>query len=157
MMEKNCLLVNLIELRPNLVLLNPKIQAECNVPLEEAGILFDGICFFFLLLQRRIFTSHYFKHVIAEFRAQQVTIAPFPFLNLSAPFGLQVFASRGFELISQITAKEMGEQRAKEQEIVDKIKRKMEKIKQGAKKGASPATIGGKKLLREKSQIDSRS
>lgn len=96
------------------------------MPLEEAGILFDGICFFFLLLQRRVFSSNYFKHVIAEFRAQQV------------------FASRGFELISQITKKEIEEQRAKELEIVMKIKRKMDKIKQSQGKAGAKGGREGK-------------
>ena len=127
------------------------------MPLEEAGILFDGICFFFLLLQRRIFCSHYFKHVIAEFRAQQVR----DIYNLKWFYvhSIQVFASRGFELISQITMKEIDEQRAKEQEIVDKIKRKMEKIKQssGKKGGSTPALHqGGKKMQKEKSTFDGK-
>ena len=42
------------------------------MPIDQAGIFYDGICFVFLLIQRRVICSHYFKHVIAEFRAQQV-------------------------------------------------------------------------------------
>lgn len=41
----------------------------CSLPIEEAGILWDSICFFFLLLQRRVFLSFYFRHVVAELQA----------------------------------------------------------------------------------------
>lgn len=42
---------------------------SCSLPVEEAGILWDSICFFFLLLQRRVFLSFYFLHVVAELQA----------------------------------------------------------------------------------------
>lgn len=42
---------------------------NCSLPVEEAGILWDSICFFFLLLQRRVFLSFYFLHVVAELQA----------------------------------------------------------------------------------------
>uniref|UniRef100_A0AAQ5XPI9 Piezo-type mechanosensitive ion channel component n=1 Tax=Amphiprion ocellaris TaxID=80972 RepID=A0AAQ5XPI9_AMPOC len=41
----------------------------CSLPVEEAGIIWDSICFLCLLLQRRIFLSFYFLHVIAELQA----------------------------------------------------------------------------------------
>uniref|UniRef100_A0A3Q1FU82 Piezo type mechanosensitive ion channel component 1 (Er blood group) n=1 Tax=Acanthochromis polyacanthus TaxID=80966 RepID=A0A3Q1FU82_9TELE len=52
----------------------------CSLPVEEAGIIWDSICFLCLLLQRRIFLSFYFLHVIAELQASAKQ------------------ASRGFEL-----------------------------------------------------------
>ncbi|KAK2085694.1 Piezo-type mechanosensitive ion channel component 1 [Saguinus oedipus] len=35
---------------------------DCLLPVEEAGIIWDSVCFFFLLLQRRVFLSHYYLH-----------------------------------------------------------------------------------------------
>lgn len=42
---------------------------DCLLPVEEAGIIWDSVCFFFLLLQRRIFLSYYFLHVSADLKA----------------------------------------------------------------------------------------
>uniref|UniRef100_A0AAQ6A8X3 Piezo-type mechanosensitive ion channel component n=1 Tax=Amphiprion ocellaris TaxID=80972 RepID=A0AAQ6A8X3_AMPOC len=56
----------------------------CSLPVEEAGIIWDSICFLCLLLQRRIFLSFYFLHVIAELQASAKQ------------------ASRGFELFRAI-------------------------------------------------------
>lgn len=42
---------------------------DCLLPVEEAGIIWDSICFFFLLLQRRIFLSYYFLHVMLDLQA----------------------------------------------------------------------------------------
>uniref|UniRef100_A0A668AP96 Piezo type mechanosensitive ion channel component 2 n=1 Tax=Myripristis murdjan TaxID=586833 RepID=A0A668AP96_9TELE len=40
--------------------------------INEAGIIWDSICFAFLLLQRRVFMSYYFLHVVADIRASQI-------------------------------------------------------------------------------------
>lgn len=42
---------------------------DCRLPVEEAGIIWDSVCFFFLLLQRRVFLSYYFLHVSADLQA----------------------------------------------------------------------------------------
>uniref|UniRef100_A0A670YYB1 Piezo type mechanosensitive ion channel component 1 (Er blood group) n=1 Tax=Pseudonaja textilis TaxID=8673 RepID=A0A670YYB1_PSETE len=42
---------------------------DCVLPVEEAGIIWDSICFAFLLLQRRVFLSCYFLHVWADLKA----------------------------------------------------------------------------------------
>uniref|UniRef100_A0A8D0GSC4 Piezo type mechanosensitive ion channel component 1 (Er blood group) n=1 Tax=Sphenodon punctatus TaxID=8508 RepID=A0A8D0GSC4_SPHPU len=42
---------------------------DCVLPVEEAGIIWDSICFFFLLLQRRVFLSYYYLHVMADLQA----------------------------------------------------------------------------------------
>ncbi|KAL8195078.1 UNVERIFIED_CONTAM: Piezo-type mechanosensitive ion channel component 1, partial [Gekko kuhli] len=44
-------------------------KEDCALPVEEAGIIWDSICFFFLLLQRRVFLSYYFLHVVADLQA----------------------------------------------------------------------------------------
>lgn len=78
---------------------------------EEAGLLWDGISFTFLLIQKRIFCSHYFKHLVREIKAQHF------------------LASRGAELIHEIQAKEVAEQEMAEREVMEKIKQKMDRIK----------------------------
>lgn len=50
---------------------------KTNVEKEEAEILYDGLCFAFLIVQMRIFSSWYFKHTIAEFQAERVMSARF--------------------------------------------------------------------------------
>lgn len=92
-------------------------DAECQVPVDEAGLLWDGICFGFLLLQKRLFGSYYFQHLVNEIRAQQI------------------LASRGAELIHEIQMKEVQEQRIGEKEIMEKIKAKMDRIRAHQKKG----------------------
>lgn len=56
---------------------NPPPEADtsddtCMVPLEDAGLLWDGVCFAFLMLQRRMFASHYFCYVINEAKASLI-------------------------------------------------------------------------------------
>uniref|UniRef100_A0A672KGU6 Piezo type mechanosensitive ion channel component 1 (Er blood group) n=1 Tax=Sinocyclocheilus grahami TaxID=75366 RepID=A0A672KGU6_SINGR len=48
---------------------NSVFDKECLLPVEEAGIIWDSICFFFLLLQRRVFLSFYFVHITADLQA----------------------------------------------------------------------------------------
>ena len=48
------------------------IADQCELPKDEAGIIWDSICFAFLLLQRRVFMSYYFLHVVADIRASQI-------------------------------------------------------------------------------------
>uniref|UniRef100_A0A670IID8 Piezo type mechanosensitive ion channel component 2 n=1 Tax=Podarcis muralis TaxID=64176 RepID=A0A670IID8_PODMU len=45
---------------------------DCKLPSGEAGIIWDSICFAFLLLQRRVFMSYYFLHVVADIKASQI-------------------------------------------------------------------------------------
>ncbi|KAG7166218.1 Piezo-type mechanosensitive ion channel component-like [Homarus americanus] len=84
---------------------------HCAVPKSEAGLMWDGICFGFLLMQRRLFSSFYFQHLVTEMKAQTK------------------LASRGAELIAELMQKEIAEQQAAEREVLNKIKEKMERIK----------------------------
>uniref|UniRef100_A0A3P9DDQ3 Piezo type mechanosensitive ion channel component 2 n=1 Tax=Maylandia zebra TaxID=106582 RepID=A0A3P9DDQ3_9CICH len=52
--------------------INTNAKDICEVPSNEAGIIWDSICFAFLLLQRRVFMSYYFLHVVADIRASQI-------------------------------------------------------------------------------------
>uniref|UniRef100_A0A8C2ZCE5 Piezo type mechanosensitive ion channel component 1 (Er blood group) n=1 Tax=Cyclopterus lumpus TaxID=8103 RepID=A0A8C2ZCE5_CYCLU len=48
---------------------DPVSDKTCSLPVEEAGVIWDSICFLCLLLQRRVFLSYYFLHVTAELQA----------------------------------------------------------------------------------------
>lgn len=45
---------------------------ECTVPREYIGLAWDGACFGFLLLQRRIFTSYNFLHMVDDSKASAI-------------------------------------------------------------------------------------
>lgn len=42
---------------------------ECTVPREYIGLAWDGVCFGFLLFQRRIFMSYNFFHMVDDTKA----------------------------------------------------------------------------------------
>ncbi|XP_022834650.1 piezo-type mechanosensitive ion channel component isoform X2 [Spodoptera litura] len=91
-------------------------EAACSVPQEDIGLAWDGVCFAFLILQRRLFHSYYFYRVIDESKATTV------------------LASRGAELIEELRQKQMKIQEDQEMKILEKIKVKMERIKANQKK-----------------------
>ncbi|EMP36264.1 Protein PIEZO1 [Chelonia mydas] len=84
---------------------------DCSLPVEEAGIIWDSICFFFLLLQRRVFLSYYFLHVMTELQASALQ------------------ASRGFALYKASTLKSMSSHRQAEEKSLAQLKRQMERIR----------------------------
>jgi piezo-type mechanosensitive ion channel component 1/2 len=45
---------------------------ECTVPVHESRLFLDGLCFAILLLQRRVFSSYYFCHMINETKASAI-------------------------------------------------------------------------------------
>uniref|UniRef100_A0A671NMD1 Piezo-type mechanosensitive ion channel component 2-like n=1 Tax=Sinocyclocheilus anshuiensis TaxID=1608454 RepID=A0A671NMD1_9TELE len=105
---------------------------ECEVPKDEAGIIWDSICFTFLLLQRRVFMSYYFLHVVADIRAGQI------------------LASRGAELfqasiVKAVRARLEEEKRSMEQlkRQMDHIKTRQQKFKRGKEKMLSMAQESG--------------
>uniref|UniRef100_A0A671WPN1 Piezo type mechanosensitive ion channel component 1 (Er blood group) n=1 Tax=Sparus aurata TaxID=8175 RepID=A0A671WPN1_SPAAU len=62
---------------------------KCSLPVEEAGIIWDSICFLFLLLQRRVFLSFYFLHVVAELQASAKQASSFISVPLLVKLKLQ--------------------------------------------------------------------
>ncbi|XP_054623072.1 piezo-type mechanosensitive ion channel component 2 isoform X2 [Dunckerocampus dactyliophorus] len=84
---------------------------KCELPSDEAGIIWDSICFAFLLLQRRVFMSYYFLHVVADIRASQI------------------LASRGAELFQATIVKAVRARLEEERKSVEQLKRQMERIK----------------------------
>ncbi|XP_061378213.1 piezo-type mechanosensitive ion channel component isoform X5 [Danaus plexippus] len=91
-------------------------DSACSVPQEDIGLAWDGVCFAFLILQRRLFHSYYFYRVIDESKATTV------------------LASRGADLIEELRQKQMNVQEEQEVKILEKIKVKMERIKANQKK-----------------------
>ncbi|XP_051943825.1 piezo-type mechanosensitive ion channel component 2 [Hippocampus zosterae] len=88
-----------------------KVDQRCDLPNDEAGIIWDSICFAFLLLQRRVFMSYYFLHVVADIRASQI------------------LASRGAELFQATIVKAVRARLEDERKSVEQLKRQMERIK----------------------------
>lgn len=93
----------------------------CKVPREFVGLVWDGLCFGFMITQRRIFQSYNFFHLVDEIKATTI------------------LASRGAELIEELRLKRMTEQEEQEHRVLEKIKAKMDKIKANQQKiqGAS--------------------
>uniref|UniRef100_A0A673Y0V0 Piezo type mechanosensitive ion channel component 2 n=1 Tax=Salmo trutta TaxID=8032 RepID=A0A673Y0V0_SALTR len=91
----------------------PEQQAnkQCELPSDEAGIIWDSICFAFLLLQRRVFMSYYFLHVVADIRSSQI------------------LASRGAELFQATIVKAVKARIEVEKRSMDLLKRQMDRIK----------------------------
>ncbi|XP_028278415.1 piezo-type mechanosensitive ion channel component 1 isoform X2 [Parambassis ranga] len=92
---------------------DPKAVSDktCSLPVEEAGIIWDSICFFFLLLQRRVFLSYYFLHVIGELQASAKQ------------------ASRGFELFRASIVKNIRFHQQAEKKSLSQLKRSMQRIR----------------------------
>lgn len=88
----------------------------CKVPREFVGLVWDGLCFGFMIIQRRIFTSYNFFHLINEIKATTI------------------LASRGAELIEELRLKRMTEQEEQERRVLEKIKAKMDRIKANQQK-----------------------
>uniref|UniRef100_A0A670IJB7 Piezo type mechanosensitive ion channel component 2 n=1 Tax=Podarcis muralis TaxID=64176 RepID=A0A670IJB7_PODMU len=84
---------------------------DCKLPSGEAGIIWDSICFAFLLLQRRVFMSYYFLHVVADIKASQI------------------LASRGAELFQATIVKAVKARIEEEKKSMDQLKRQMDRIK----------------------------
>nr|XP_014270454.1 piezo-type mechanosensitive ion channel component isoform X3 [Halyomorpha halys] len=93
---------------------------ECEVYQGDIGLFWDSLCFTFLILQRRLFNSYYFFHIIDEAKA------------------MSILASRGAELIEELSQKRIFEQQETEKRILEKIKNKMDRIKASQKKLQGP-------------------
>ncbi|VVC24089.1 Hypothetical protein CINCED_3A012133 [Cinara cedri] len=89
---------------------------ECEIPAEHVGLAWDILCFGFLIFQRRLFNSHYFFRIVDETKA------------------MAILASRGAELIQELSQKRIQEQHESERKVLEKIKSKMDRIKATQKK-----------------------
>ncbi|XP_075383802.1 piezo-type mechanosensitive ion channel component 2-like [Tenrec ecaudatus] len=105
-------------------------DGPCEAPEQAAGILWDGVCFTFLLMQRRIFLSYYHLYVVADRKAAAA----------SAP--------RAAELLRQVLRdalmcceEEEGRSRRVAMERMEKIKAKQNKIAGLQRARGSPGAL----------------
>ncbi|XP_076169043.1 piezo type mechanosensitive ion channel component isoform X2 [Ptiloglossa arizonensis] len=96
-------------------------KVDCEVPREDIGMVWDGLCFCFLLLQKRLFKSYYFFHIVDETKA------------------MSILASRGAELLEDIHQKRIQIQENVEKNVLQKLKFKMDKIKASQRKIQGPS------------------
>ncbi|XP_031802511.1 piezo-type mechanosensitive ion channel component 2 isoform X4 [Sarcophilus harrisii] len=112
LVQKNCWLIQAFSLACTVKGYKmPLDNKECKLPSGEAGIIWDSICFAFLLLQRRVFMSYYFLHVVADIKASQI------------------LASRGAELFQATIVKAVKARMEEEKKSMDQLKRQMDRIK----------------------------
>ena len=78
------------------------------------------VCFAFLIIQYRVFQSHYFCHIINDTKASTI------------------LASRGAELIEDLKKKQMEQEMEHESKMLKKLKMKMDRIKATQKKFLEP-------------------
>ncbi|XP_043673451.1 piezo-type mechanosensitive ion channel component isoform X7 [Vespula pensylvanica] len=93
----------------------------CQIPREDIGMVWDGLCFGFLLIQLRFFKSYYFFHIVDETKA------------------MSILASRGAELLEELHQKRIKIQDNVEKAILQKLKHKMDKIKANQRKIQGPS------------------
>ncbi|KAL4623589.1 piezo-type mechanosensitive ion channel component 2 isoform X1 [Arapaima gigas] len=111
LVAKSCWVVQLFSLACTIKGYAPAPNKTCELPSDEAGIIWDSICFAFLLLQRRVFMSYYFLHVVADIRSSQI------------------LASRGAELFQATIVKAVKARIEEEKKSMDQLKRQMDRIK----------------------------
>ncbi|KAL0119117.1 hypothetical protein PUN28_009604 [Cardiocondyla obscurior] len=95
--------------------------AKCSVTREDIGMVWDGLCFAFLLIQKRLFKSYYFFHIVDETKA------------------MSILASRGAELLQELHHKRIEIQENVEKAVLEKLKFKMDKIKANQQKIQGPS------------------
>lgn len=96
-------------------------KVDCEIPREDIGMVWDGLCFGFLLLQKRLFKSYYFFHIVDETKA------------------MSILASRGAELLEELHQKRIKIQDNVETNVLQKLKYKMDKIKANQRKIQGPS------------------
>ncbi|KAK2840910.1 hypothetical protein Q7C36_012489 [Tachysurus vachellii] len=100
----------------------PSHNDDCELPVGEAGIVWDAVCFTVLLVQRRVFLSYYFLYVVSDLKAAKI------------------LASRGAELFEAKVKKRVAARLELEKKSVELLKKQMEKIKSKQKNPPEQAT-----------------
>lgn len=84
--------------------------SDCVAP-DDTGLAMDCACFTFLVIQYRVFTSDYFKHVVRDHREQSD------------------MASRGAELVDDHVRTQLDAVRREDKGKMDRIKKSLYKLK----------------------------
>nr|XP_060627625.1 piezo-type mechanosensitive ion channel component 2-like [Anolis sagrei ordinatus] len=95
---------------------DPPDDEICELPEKDAGISWDAICFMFLLIQRRIFTSYYYLYIVADLKAAKI------------------LASRGAHLFEVKLKKTVDLRIEEERKSMETMKRQMDLMKPKQKK-----------------------
>ncbi|KAM5126732.1 piezo-type mechanosensitive ion channel component 2-like [Mantella aurantiaca] len=113
LMKNNCWLIQTFSMFCTIKGYDLNIPSEdtCELPENEAGIVWDAICFTFLLIQRRVFCSYYFLYVVADQKASKL------------------LASRGAELFEEKIKKVVAVRLEEEKKCSQAMKKQMEQIK----------------------------
>ncbi|XP_056403769.1 piezo-type mechanosensitive ion channel component 2-like isoform X1 [Hyla sarda] len=113
LMKNNCWLIQTFSMFCTIKGYDLTIPSDqtCELPENEAGIVWDAICFTFLLIQRRVFCSYYFLYVVADVKASKL------------------LASRGAELFEEKVKKVVAVRLEEEKKCAQSMKKQMEKIK----------------------------
>ncbi|XP_036961535.1 piezo-type mechanosensitive ion channel component 2 [Acanthopagrus latus] len=114
----------------------PDPDDECELPADEAGILWDAVCFTVLLAQRRVFLSYYFLYVVSELKASKI------------------LASRGAELFEAKVKKVIAARLEMEMKSVETLKKQMEKIKSKQKSRPAAADKPALPAVQEQVTLD---
>ncbi|XP_015749151.1 PREDICTED: piezo-type mechanosensitive ion channel component 1-like [Acropora digitifera] len=84
--------------------------SDCVAP-DDTGLAMDCACFTFLVIQYRVFTSDYFKHVVRDHREQSD------------------MASRGAELVDDHVRTQLDAVRQEDKRKMDRIRKSLNKLK----------------------------
>jgi hypothetical protein len=90
----------------------PNCQGDSNKDSTDEGLIWDVICFFVLILQKRLYSSYMFEHVVNEYKSQST------------------LAARGAEIFKEIIYYKVEIERQKEKRTLEKLKENVERIRQ---------------------------
>ncbi|XP_068147374.1 piezo-type mechanosensitive ion channel component isoform X2 [Drosophila tropicalis] len=105
---------------PEEIDVNGNAEGDCPKITHQIVLLWDTICFAFIIVQLRIFKSHYFCHIITDTKANNI------------------LASRGADIIESLRQKQIAHRHDHEKQVLHKIKRKMERIRATQQKMLRP-------------------
>ena len=89
----------------------PTCQGDSKRDSNDVGLIWDVICFFVLILQKRLYSSYMFEHVVNEYKSQST------------------LAARGAEIFKEIIYYKVEIERQKEKRSLEKLKENVERIR----------------------------